>query len=125
MQTMLIRVKRVYEEPSAEDGYRILVDRLWPRGLRKEKAKIDLWMRNLAPSDKLRRWFGHKPERWKEFKQRYFKELREKEALLKQILEKEKEGAVTLLYSTKDTTYNNAIALKEYIELARRPLIDT
>lgn len=115
----MIRVKRVYDEPSAEDGYRILVDRLWPRGLKKREARIDLWMRDIAPSDKLRRWFGHNPARWEEFKKRYFEELRGKEASLKPILEKDRHGVVTLLFSARDTVHNNAIALKEYLEKAR------
>jgi uncharacterized protein YeaO (DUF488 family) len=112
----MIKIKRIYEAPTAEDGIRILVDRFWPRGLSKEKAKIDLWLREIAPSDKLRKWFAHDPEKWVEFKQKYFKELGEKKELVNLILEKVNQGNLTLLFGAKEKRHNNAVALEEYIE---------
>jgi uncharacterized protein YeaO (DUF488 family) len=108
----MIRLKRVYEPPSKEDGYRVLVDRLWPRGLSKEKAKADIWMKEIAPSDGLRKWFSHDPARWEEFRERYAKELEKKSGLLKELraLLKEKK-TITLLYAAKDVEHNNAVAL--------------
>jgi uncharacterized protein YeaO (DUF488 family) len=115
----MIKTKRVYEPLSKEDGYRILVDRLWPRGLTKEKANIDLWLKEIAPSDKLRKWFCHDPDKWKEFKNRYETELANKQELLRNILQLEKErGVVTLLYSTKEPERNNAIALQGFLQKA-------
>ncbi|MEM4198144.1 MAG: DUF488 family protein [Candidatus Caldarchaeum sp.] len=117
----LIRVKRVYDNPLPDDGFRILVDRLWPRGLRRDKASIGLWMRDVAPSTSLRKWFGHDPEKWEGFKQRYFKELETKRYLVEKILEKERTyGSVTLLFSAKNVEHNNAVALKEYVERFQR-----
>ena len=113
---MVIKVKRIYEQPSKDDGFRILVDRLWPRGLSKAKANVDLWLKDVAPSTELRKWFAHKEERWDEFKKRYFGELGNKNELLDTILEKARSGSVTLLYSAKNDTFNNAVALVEYIE---------
>lgn len=113
----MIRVKRVYDAPSKEDGYRILVDRLWPRGLSKERAKVDLWLKEIAPSNELRKWFCHDPSKWKEFKERYAAELKSKKELLRKIKQIEKEkGTVTLLYTTKDKEHNNAITLKSMLE---------
>jgi uncharacterized protein YeaO (DUF488 family) len=107
-----IRVKRVYEEPAKEDGYRILVDRLWPRGLTKERAGVDLWMKEIAPSDALRKWYGHEPEKWPEFEKRYRAELAKKKALLAEIERLEKEyGKVTLLFGRKDKKQNQAVVL--------------
>ncbi len=111
----MIKIKRVYDEPEKDDNFRILVDRLWPRGLSKEKAKVDLWLKDIAPSDELRKWFGHEPEKWAEFKRRYFEELKDKEEPVDLIVEKARSG-VTLLYGTKEEKYNNAHALKEYID---------
>lgn len=119
MIRLTILTKRVYDLPSKDDGYRILVDRLWPRGISKSDAKIDMWLKDVAPSDSLRRWFNHRPERWSEFKSRYFQEFakHDKKDLLQQIRTKEAEvGVVTLLYGAKDQLYNNAVALKEYLE---------
>jgi len=114
---VLIRVKRVYDPASSADGFRVLVDRLWPRGLSRGRASVHLWLREIAPSDALRRWFGHRPERWGEFKLRYFGELGEKIGLAESILEKEREhGVVTLLFSARDPEHNNAVALKEFLE---------
>jgi uncharacterized protein YeaO (DUF488 family) len=115
----MIRIKRIYDSPAKEDGYRILIDRLWPRGLTKEKAKIDLWLREIAPSDELRKWFSHDPAKWTEFKKRYEKELANKQELLRKIMQLEKEkGVVTLLYSTKETEHNNAVALQGFLKKA-------
>jgi uncharacterized protein YeaO (DUF488 family) len=115
----MIKIKRVYDVPSKEDGYRILIDRLWPRGLTKEKAKIDLWLKEIAPSNELRKWFFHDPEKWEEFRKRYRKELANKQELLRKIVQLEKEkGDITLLYSTKETEYNNAIALQDFLKKA-------
>lgn len=112
---MVIKVKRAYDEPEGEDGVRILVDRLWPRGLAKEKAKVDLWLKDIAPSNKLRKWFSHEPERWIGFRDRYFKELDENDESVVQLMHKAKKGTITLLYGAKESRYNNAVALKEYI----------
>jgi uncharacterized protein YeaO (DUF488 family) len=115
----MIKTKRVYDPPSKEDGYRILVDRLWPRGLAKEEAKIDLWLKEIAPSDELRKWFSHDPEKWEEFKNRYEKESASKQELLRRIMQLEKERRViTLLYSTKETERNNAVALQGFLKKA-------
>jgi uncharacterized protein YeaO (DUF488 family) len=112
----MIKIKRIYGPPAEDDGFRILVDRLWPRGLTKEKAKVDLWLREIAPSDQLRKWYAHDPKKWNEFRKKYFKDLDMKGELVNQIVEKMKEGDVALLYSSKEEKINNAVALKEYIE---------
>ncbi|MFW6113619.1 MAG: DUF488 domain-containing protein [Actinomycetota bacterium] len=112
----MLKLKRAYEEPSRNDGYRVLVDRLWPRGVKKEDAKLDRWLKDIAPSDELRKWYGHDVERWKEFKNRYFKELKERDELLKEIMEKAGGGTVTLVYGAKDEEHNNAAALREYLQ---------
>ncbi len=113
----LIATKRVYDSPYEKDGFRVLVDRLWPRGMSKEKARLDLWMKEVAPSNELRIWFSHEPEKWGEFKQKYIQELDAKQDLLSKIRQIEKEhGAVTLLYSTKDPERNNAAVLKATLE---------
>ena len=113
---MSIRVKRVYEPPSTRDGRRILVDRLWPRGLSKADAKIDDWPKDIAPSTELRKWFGHDPERWSEFKRRYFAELESKSDTVRALLDYVRAGTVTFLYSSKERRLNNVVALKEYVE---------
>ena len=113
---VVLRVKRVYEDPVEGDGFRVLVDRLWPRGLSREKAEIGLWLKTVAPSNELRKWFGHDPDRWTQFKARYFKELEGKSGDIEQIIKKTGEGVVTLVYAAKNTENNNAVALKEYIE---------
>lgn len=111
----IIRVKRVYDPPSSDDGVRILVDRLWPRGLRKDAVRVDVWLRDVAPSDELRRWFSHDPSKWEEFKRRYFEELKNNKAV-EELMKLIRDGkTITLLYSTK-SPYNNAVALKEYLE---------
>ena len=112
----MILIKRIYEPAELGDGFRILVDRLWPRGITKEKARIDLWLRDIAPSDNLRKWFNHQLEHWDEFKQKYFKELVTKKELVDIIQKRSEEETVTLLYSAKSEILNNAVALKEYVE---------
>lgn len=108
-----VRLKRAYEPPAPEDGVRILVDRLWPRGLSKEKAAVDHWMKDIAPSAELRKWFGHDPERWPEFQRRYREELRRHGALMDQIGDLAAGGALTLLYAAHDEEHNDAVVLKE------------
>lgn len=112
----MIKIKRIYETPSKNDGYRVLVDRLWPRGMSKEKAGVDLWLKDIAPSNELRKWFNHEPQKWSEFKKRYFAEIEEQGGIPAPFKEKIKTGDVTLLYSSKELQINNAIALKEYLE---------
>ncbi len=110
----MIQIKRVYESAEERDGYRILVDRLWPRGVSKEKAKLDLWMKDIAPSNNLRKWFNHDPTRWDEFQNKYKEELNNKEELLKQIKELENDkSTVTLVYGAKNEENNNAIVLRD------------
>jgi uncharacterized protein YeaO (DUF488 family) len=113
----MIRIKRIYESPKASpgDGRRILVDRLWPRGLRKNEVVIDEWLKDLAPSTTLRKWFGHDPERWQEFELRYREELKEKSGVLKKIRDEGKRGDVTILYAAKDAKHNNAVVVKEMV----------
>jgi len=118
---MNIMTKRVYDNASASDGFRILVDRLWPRGLKKEEAGIDVWLKDVAPSDGLRKWYNHDPERWNEFKKRYFEELSSNPAPVKEIACRAAKGKVTLLYGAKDEEHNNAHALKEYLLRGGRP----
>jgi uncharacterized protein YeaO (DUF488 family) len=111
-----ILLKRAYEEPSVADGRRVLVERLWPRGLNKEKAAIDLWLKEVAPSTELRRWFGHDPRKWAEFRTRYRAELEDKGDAITTRRERLKEGPVTFLFAAKDEEHNSALALKEYLE---------
>jgi uncharacterized protein YeaO (DUF488 family) len=112
----MIRLKKIHDKPSEKDGIRILVDRLWPRGLSKEKAQLDIWLKEVAPSDDLRKWFSHDPDKWNGFKERYFKELDQKEAYVNQIIQMSEKNNVTLLYATKDENFSNAVVLNEYIE---------
>ena len=114
---MPLLVKRVYAAPQRDDGMRILVDRLWPRGLTKQDAAIDQWLRDCAPSSELRKWFGHEQTKWEAFKQKYFAELRDREELLAPIRALAKEQKVTLLFGAADTEHNNAVALMEYLEM--------
>lgn len=111
---MTIKIKRIYEEAKKSDGFRILVDRLWPRGIKKDN--IDLWLKEIAPSDSLRKWYNHELEKWPEFQQRYAKELKDKEEWIDTIRNEEKKHLVTLLYSAKETKCNNAVALKNFLE---------
>ena len=114
-----ITVKRIYEPAVQGDGYRILVDRLWPRGVSKAAAQIDLWLKDIGPSTDLRQWFNHDPARWEEFRRRYYAELQEKTALLATITEQAKTRPVTLVYSAKDEQHNQAVALRSF--LLKRP----
>ena len=113
---MNIQVKRVYDPPSANDGTRILVDRLWPRGLAKASLKLDEWMKDIAPSNELRKRFGHHEGNWKEFQKQYFKELDSHPDLVAQLIQKSRTGKLTLLFAAKDEVHNNAVALKNYLE---------
>lgn len=115
---MAIKIKRFYEAPENSDGKRILVDRLWPRGVAKAKARIDEWLKEIAPSNQLRQWYGHKPERWEEFQKRYREELQtaEKQELLKHLKSLARRGTVTLLFTTKETECNNAVALANVLK---------
>lgn len=112
----MIRVKRVYDSPEAGDGTRFLVERLWPRGMKKESLRMDAWLKEVAPSDALRRWFGHDPAKWEEFQRRYRAELDAKPQAWRPILEAARLGAVTLLFSARDVEHNNAVTLKAYLE---------
>ena len=112
----MVKTKRAYDPPSRDDGRRILVDRLWPRGVRKEDAGIDEWMKDIAPSNELRKWFAHDPAKWPEFKKRYFSELKKKPELLERLRDEAGKGTVTLLFAAKDAEHNNAIVLRELIE---------
>lgn len=112
---MEIKIKRVYEKPSKGDGYRILVDRLWPRGLTKEKASIDLWLKEIAPTTALRKWFGHDPGKWKEFQKRYHQELKNNKDQVLLLKGQIKKGKVTLVYGAKDEEHNEALVLKKWI----------
>ena len=113
---MIVQIKRVYEKPNEADGQRILIDRLWPRGLTKEKAKIDLWLKEIAPSTELRQWFGHDPAKWKEFQKRYKDELTNNSSSMSSLVEQLKKRKVTLVYGAKDEEHNDAVVLKEYLE---------
>jgi len=113
----MLKLKRIYEKPEKGDGYRILVDRLWPRGVSKEKAQLDLWLKDIAPSTELRKWFAHDPAKWSEFQKRYKKELAKQTeaiALLKSLLKKEK--IVTFLFATKDKEHNEAVVIKDFLK---------
>ena len=112
----MIRLKRVYEKPSRMDGSRILVDRLWPRGLTKERAAVTLWLKDVAPSTELRKWFGHAPARWKQFQARYRKELRENKDALALLKRKSNAQTVTLVYAARDEQHNEALVLKRVLE---------
>jgi uncharacterized protein YeaO (DUF488 family) len=112
---MKLKIKRVYQHPAKGDGKRILVDRLWPRGLTKEKASIDLWLKDIAPSTELRKWFGHDPNKWKEFKKRYHQELRNNKEQVSIVYQELKKSAVTLVYGAKDELHNEALVLKEWL----------
>ncbi len=112
---MSILLKRVYEDPSPKDGYRVLVDRLWPRGLSKDKAKLDQWMKDIAPSDGLRKWFHNNPSEWAEFRSRYLSELKHHRVDLRSLVTRALHGRVTLIFSSSDERHNNAVVLKQYL----------
>jgi uncharacterized protein YeaO (DUF488 family) len=116
----MIHLKRAYEKSSAEDGVRILVERLWPRGLTKARAAVDLWVKDMAPSSDLRKWFGHDPARWRQFRQRYWKELQDKKDDVDVLRQKARGGKVTFIYAAHDEEHNGALALKEFIERRRK-----
>lgn len=117
----MVHLKRAYEEAKPGDGQRILVDRVWPRGVRKEELKLDLWAKEAAPSTALRKWFGHDPARWTEFQTRYFRELDANPDAWNPIFEAVHKGAVTLVFGARDTEHNNAVALAEYLRKPRAP----
>ena len=112
----MLKLKRVYETPTSQDGIRILVERLWPRGLTKEKAKIDIWLKDIAPSTELRKWYNHIPERWPEFKKRYQSELKENDKAILRFKKKVDTTDVTLVFAAKDTARNSAAVLKDLLE---------
>jgi uncharacterized protein YeaO (DUF488 family) len=111
-----VHIKRVYEVPLKDDGTRVLVDRLWPRGLTKEKAKVDVWLKDIAPSSELREWFGHDPKKWTEFQKRYKNELDANVSIVNELKDLLSQGSVTLVYGAKDEQHNDAVALKAYLE---------
>jgi uncharacterized protein YeaO (DUF488 family) len=113
---MPIDLKRAYDPPARNDGRRILVDRVWPRGIAKDDLQIDAWLKDLAPSTELRKWFGHDPKKWDEFRKRYARELEQRSEMLEDLVEQARAGHVTLVFSAKDTRHNNAVALKEHLE---------
>jgi uncharacterized protein YeaO (DUF488 family) len=112
----MIKIKRVYDPPAPDDGKRILIDRLWPRGIKKADMRADEWLKEIAPSNELRQWFNHDPNKWGEFKKRFFTELRGKQDVVDGIIGAARKGAVTLLFGSKEERFNNAVALKEYID---------
>lgn len=116
---MNIRLKRVYEKPDKDDGFRILVDRLWPRGLTKEKAHVDIWLKEIAPTSELRKWFGHDPKKWDEFQERYETEIRRKDDLIKMLKRRARQGTITLIYAARDKKHNEAVVLKHFLERGR------
>ena len=113
---MKIHLKRVYESPADKDGLRVLVDRLWPRGLKKADAAVDLWLRAIAPSPELRKWFGHDPDKWVEFRRRYRSELTDKADEIATLRERGGRGVVTLLYGARDEVHNHALVLKDFMD---------
>ena len=112
---MTVRIKRAYEPAEASDGYRVLIDRIWPRGVSREQAKLDEWARELAPSSDLRRWFGHDPERFAEFRRRYLDELEQQEGKLAELRGRARTGTLTLVYGARDTQHNDAVVLAEIL----------
>ena len=112
----MIQLKRVYDPPGSADGIRFLIERLWPRGMKKTSLRLDAWLKEAGPSHELRKWFSHDPKKWNEFRRRYFRELGHNANALKPILKAARRGRVTLLFSSHDIEHNNAVALKEYME---------
>lgn len=117
---MAIRLKRIYDPPRSDDGLRILVDRLWPRGVTKRSAAVGRWLREIAPSNRLRKWYGHELKRWGEFRRRYRAELRTRRALIRELRQLARERRVTLLFSASDREHNNAVVLRELLTAVRR-----
>ena len=119
-----IQLRRAYDPPRRGDGHRVLVDRVWPRGVSKEELALDEWRKELAPSTRLRKWFGHDPKRWKEFRARYFAELEGQADSVREVAERARRGRVTLVYAARDQVHNNAVALSAYLRaraVAKRP----
>ncbi len=110
-----VQLKRIYEPPQKSDGYRVLVDRVWPRGMTKDKAALDLWAKDVAPSTDLRKWFGHDPAKWTEFQARYRAELKDRLPALRELIAKAGHGPLTLLYGAKDEEHNQAVVLHEFM----------
>ena len=117
---MPIKLKRVYEKPEVSDGKRVLVERLWPRGLSKEKAQVDLWIKDAAPSTELRKWFNHEASKWEQFKSRYFKELDSKTEVLEPIIQMLGKDRISFVYASKEETHNNSAALREYLGMIHK-----
>jgi uncharacterized protein YeaO (DUF488 family) len=117
---LAVRLRRAYDPPAPADGGRVLVDRLWPRGVSREQLRVDAWLRDLGPSDALRRWFGHDPARWEEFRRRYRRELAAKRALLDELAGYARGGTLTLVYGARDPEHNQAVVIKELLEGGRR-----
>lgn len=115
----MVKIKRVYDPASKNDCKRILVDRLWPRGMKKEDAKIDEWLRDIAPSDELRKWFSHDLSRWSDFRKRYKNELKTKKDIIEKLRNDAKNGTITLLFAAKDSEHNNAVVLGEVIDMGK------
>jgi uncharacterized protein YeaO (DUF488 family) len=118
----MIRIQRVYETPPNQKGSRFLVDRLWPRGIKKENLNLKGWLKEVAPSQQLRQWFGHDPKRWNEFRLKYFSELDKKPESWQPLLDASRDGDIILLYGAKEEKFNNALALKEYLEVIKKNL---
>lgn len=116
----MIKLKRAYEKATKDDGDRILVERLWPRGLSKQKAAIDLWLKEVAPSTELRRWYGHDPDKWPQFKKRYWSELKDAGDALTSLKQRISEGPVTFVYAAADEEHNSAVALKEFLQRSKK-----
>jgi uncharacterized protein YeaO (DUF488 family) len=117
---MAIQRKRAYDKPQKSDGFRVLLDRIWPRGVRKEDLKLDEWLRSLAPTTELRQWFGHDPEKWDQFRKRYFQELDAHPDEMAHLREKMRKGTLTVVFGSREERFNNATALKEYLEHSPR-----
>jgi uncharacterized protein YeaO (DUF488 family) len=111
----MVRTKRVYEDPGPQDGYRVLIDRVWPRGISRERARLDEWARELAPSDELRKWFAHRPERFAEFRNRYRAELQQQTEKIAELRRRARSGRVTVVYGARDEEHNNAVVLAELL----------
>lgn len=116
----MIKVKRIYDPPETGDGFHVLVDRLWPRGMSKDRAKVDLWMKEISPSNELRKWYGHAPAKWAEFKRKYREEIEGRKTEFDLLRQKAKGGIITFLFSSKEEKLNNAAALKEFVERKRK-----
>jgi uncharacterized protein YeaO (DUF488 family) len=115
-----VRIKRAYEPPAASDGYRVLIDRIWPRGVTREKARLDEWARELPPSTELREWFGHDPDRFEEFRRRYSSELAAQQGKLRELRQRARDGTLTLVYGARDTEHNDAVVIAEILRRGRR-----